>query len=571
MVASVATPPQDAHHCGVTWSPSVSGYLVYAALATVLSYLSVLPNLPQLGDVVLFALAVCAIITGLALATWDHQRESAMPTSTATTASRVEKIRSQISKDAPGITREIQEAASECQGSEARFRTRFAFTIESWARGLNIPFIPFIVQEERSLVTGRVDATYNRLIIEYEAPGRLRDDPSHGATAHAIQQAKDYVEGVARAERQRVHRLVGVALDGCYFIYVRKIHGHWTEPEIEPVHEHSAGRFLRLLVSLVSGKALVPDNLVQDFGSNTLTTQQIARPLYRALCRVLDDDTEDLVDKLFEQWQTFFGEVTGYEEGSRPLRNKPELRAFARGLGIDPRGAVDPPRLFFTVHTYYALLIKLIAFYALSRFVSGFGARFGSLYQLPDDELKREMEELERGGIFRTLGIRNFLEGDFFKWYLTAWDADVAHAVRLLFDRLKDYDPGTLEVSPEQARDLLKKLYHRLMPREIRHDLGEYYTPDWLAEDVLNEVGYEDQTDKRLLDPACGSGTFLVLAQAASRALYARGPQRAGNAGDDLQQHRGHRPEPAGGGGSADQLPAGPGPRYSPSLQQTRT
>ena len=40
-------------------------------------------------------------------------------------------------------------------------------------------------------------ATYNRLIIEYEAPGRLRENVNHGPTAHAIQQAKDYVEGVA--------------------------------------------------------------------------------------------------------------------------------------------------------------------------------------------------------------------------------------------------------------------------------------------------------------------------------------------------------------------------------------
>ncbi len=46
----------------------------------------------------------------------------------------------------------------------------------------------------------------------------------------------------------------------------------------------------------------------------------------------------------------------------------------------------------------------------------------------------------------------------------------------------------------------------------MRHDLGEYYTPDWLAEHVLNELGYEGDPDKRLLDPACGSGTFLVIA-----------------------------------------------------------
>lgn len=59
---------------------------------------------------------------------------------------------------------------------------------------------------------------------------------------------------------------------------------------------------------------------------------------------------------------------------------------------------------------------------------------------------------------------------------------------------------------------MLKKLYHELFPRTVRHDLGEYYTPDWLAEDVLNELSYTGDPDKRLLDPACGSGTFLVMA-----------------------------------------------------------
>jgi len=64
---------------------------------------------------------------------------------------------------------------------------------------------------------------------------------------------------------------------------------------------------------------------------------------------------------------------------------------------------------------------------------------------------------------------------------------------------------------------LLKKLYQNLMPQELRHDLGEYYTPDWLAEQVLNQLhgGTPDKAPRsekeRLLDPACGSGTFLVL------------------------------------------------------------
>ena len=52
--------------------------------------------------------------------------------------------------------------------------------------------------------------------------------------------------------------------------------------------------------------------------------------------------------------------------------------------------------------------------------------------------------------------------------------------------------------------------------KQICHDLGEYYTPDWLAERCLNQIGYgvreQDLLQKRVLDPGCGSGTFLILA-----------------------------------------------------------
>ena len=77
--------------------------------------------------------------------------------------------------------------------------------------------------------------------------------------------------------------------------------------------------------------------------------------------------------------------------------------------------------------------------------------------------------------------------------------------------RLDNYNPGTLSEDPAGSRDLLKKLYQQLFPKSVRHDLGEYYTPDWLAEHVLDELGYTGDPDKRLLDPACGSGTFLVM------------------------------------------------------------
>jgi hypothetical protein len=92
--------------------------------------------------------------------------------------------------------------------------------------------------------------------------------------------------------------------------------------------------------------------------------------------------------------------------------------------------------------------------------------------------------------------------------------------------RLDNYNPGTLSENPASSRDLLKKLYQQLFPKSVRHDLGEYYTPDWLADHVLNELDYVGDPDKRLLDPSCGSGTFLVMAINRIRAWYEQNRER---------------------------------------------
>ena len=50
-----------------------------------------------------------------------------------------------------------------------------------------------------------------------------------------------------------------------------------------------------------------------------------------------------------------------------------------------------------------------------------------------------------------------------------------------------------------------------MIDAETRHRLGEYYTPDWLAQRMI-EQNVADPLNERVLDPACGSGTFLFWA-----------------------------------------------------------
>lgn len=73
--------------------------------------------------------------------------------------------------------------------------------------------------------------------------------------------------------------------------------------------------------------------------------------------------------------------------------------------------------------------------------------------------------------------------------------------------------------------DVLRDLYHEYVDERDRKVFGEFYTPDWLAammvEEVLDEEWIEHSVEAALsesvtgigvLDPACGSGTFLYHA-----------------------------------------------------------
>jgi hypothetical protein len=54
-------------------------------------------------------------------------------------------------------------------------------------------------------------------------------------------------------------------------------------------------------------------------------------------------------------------------------------------------------------------------------------------------------------------------------------------------------------------------LYESVITAPTRKRLGEYYTPDWLAERIVSTAVVQP-LETRVLDPSCGSGTFLFHA-----------------------------------------------------------
>ena len=107
------------------------------------------------------------------------------------------------------------------------------------------------------------------------------------------------------------------------------------------------------------------------------------------------------------------------------------------------------------------------------------------------------------GALFAQAQIGGVVEADFFDWPLEVPGGE--RFVAGLARRLSRFAWAEVE------HDVMKVLYESVISADQRHRLGEYYTPDWLAQEIVDAV-VEEPLSTRVLDPSCGSGTFLFWA-----------------------------------------------------------
>jgi hypothetical protein len=221
-----------------------------------------------------------------------------------------------------------------------------------------------------------------------------------------------------------------------------------------------------------SPSLLSAEKLAQDFGIRTPLTKECLARLYEMIAR--DEGA-------YSRWQPIFSQLWGPAES----RLREPLLVLMRKICIADNG--HPLKFLFALQTHYALLLSLV----VKRF-----------------EILRNYEIIDPA----------------FAWCFKAECPKLQLAIRRIAEKMEGYDLSApcssmrdaIDFDESQnspnASDLLKDLHHSLFPRAIRHHLGEYYTPDWLAEHLLDQLEFDGRTPGRLLDPACGSGTFLMAA-----------------------------------------------------------
>ena len=310
-----------------------------------------------------------------------------------------------------------------------------------------------------------VDLTALDTFIEFKrrlgTTGGFNPDPEY------VQQLDDYLAQSEEAGRVRM----GVLTDGKYWLLRWPGAGtvNITPPYAFTLED--TDRWLSLYEWLRDNALSAEENkqpsrstIAEHFGPNSPSYQRDIAALKALYAQYADSNTIKVKKQL---WQNLLiaalGEVAGTHTQLDDL--------FAR-------------------HTYLSAVTGMVV-----------QASFGSdIYGLADTD----PADLLQGRDFRNkTGLQGVVESDFFTWPI-----EVEGGLPLL----KAIAHRVARVDWQQApTDVAAILYETVIPPDERRQLGEYYTPAWLARTIVQEV-VTKPLEQTVLDPTCGSGTFVAEA-----------------------------------------------------------
>ncbi len=302
----------------------------------------------------------------------------------------------------------------------------------------------------------RIDVEAGYAVIEVK-----KNLGSDAALATAVDQLTGYVRDRASESSQRY---VGVLTDGRLWIlfHLSQVGGLEEVSRFRlngPAEAEALSAWLETVLATADSVSPTPKEIVRRLGAGSPGTQLDLADL-RALYAVCRTDPEVQVKR--ELWA--------------------RLLLSALGTSFE-----DSDELFVT-HTYLVLTAELVAH---------------EIMGLPTDVSSTDPRQLLEGQQFSIAGIHGVVEADFFDWPAIVPEGHpVIAGIARRLSRINWSDVD---------HDVLKALYESVIDAETRRRLGEYYTPDWLAQRIVDQ-NFDDPLGQTLLDPACGSGTFLFWA-----------------------------------------------------------
>lgn len=302
---------------------------------------------------------------------------------------------------------------------------------------------------------GRIDVEIGRTVVEIK-----RRIDKEGVVRRAVDQLRAYV---ADRTAEFGERFSGVLTDGKLWQLYRLSDAN----ELQLVSELQARpeQLDRLTVWLEGALATkqdiypTPDEIESRLG---VTSSSYGLDMATLLEIYTAEHNRPEVQVKYLLWQRLLGDALGLGFSEMDRKAKQEL---------------------FVRHTYLVAVAEIIAHLVIGIDVQNVNPR-----------------QITSGAIFRQNSIAGVVEADFFDWVADSEGGiDFLRTLARRLSRFNFSDP---------SHDILKVLYESVIDQRTRHNLGEYYTPDWLASQIVDNV-VDDAANQTILDPACGSGTFL--------------------------------------------------------------
>jgi hypothetical protein len=352
------------------------------------------------------------------------------------------------------------------------------------------------------------DSSYNNVVIEFKAPGLFKGSKFSAKFKEATdKRLLPYIKREALKSGIPTEDYIGIAIDGEHVCFAHVRDGAIISENLMPFSPYAV-TLVMAAIRADTRRAITVDNLLADFGHTSPNAQALMQAMADALAIELAEDGNSKIKMLFEEWRALYGQVADM--------SVLQAEAINGEMGFDWNGFDHQAMAgrLFVIHSYNSLLIKLLAAEIVSAHdLTNTKLPAQTMAALLDDAslLDTLDRDIEHAGIFSEAGIQGFVEEAIFSWYLDVARKPV-HA-RALLPALRDILASLSMYRTDcmiRTRDVLRDLYQGLVPGKLRQSLGEFYTPDWLVDFTVAKAKQGAWLGKRVLDPTCGSGAFLL-------------------------------------------------------------
>jgi methylase of polypeptide subunit release factors len=366
--------------------------------------------------------------------------------------------------------------------------------------GLNENKNIIFISEERTS-KGRIDSRYKNIIIEYKKYGLLDN-------LVKLDEAKEQLFSYLLDKKFNYSKTYGFLFDGKTMeVYVKDHLNNIKEVDkkINGKLNYKSYDFFFRTAFLSNFKELNPLNIKEDFSIENIN--KLSANLVKSLHALLAKSNNIRTSLLFNEWQKMF--KLSENDGGQHLDILQRRGELSKIFNFEINDSKSEYLALFSLHTGFSIIIKSLLLKVILE--SKKNTDYKDISEVVSQEIsniKNTIIELENGNTLKKFGIINMIEGDFFSWYTKEnWDSQFVNSLKNILIQLSAYE----EIKYKKyslVEDLFRDLYESFIPAIVRHCFGEYYTPYWLAESVLEHSDYVNGNS--VLDPCCGSGTFLM-------------------------------------------------------------